>query len=140
MMKPDRVQGNVAHAVIANLFCKDGEPNDSETIRQRVSELYDHTFSNALLEKGSILLLRENRVDVKILKDRLKNAIDTLLDIMTANGLHVVACEKEIMCGLDFKFDPDILGFVDMILGDNRDNLYVFDFKWTSSKTTIQTC
>ena len=134
MMKPDRVQGNVAHAVIANLFCKDGEPNDSETIRQRVSELYDHTFSNALLEKGSILLLRENRVDVKILKDRLRNAIDTLLDIMTANGLHVVACEKEIMCGLDFKFDPDILGFVDMILGDNRDNLYVFDFKWTSSK------
>ena len=135
MMRLDRTQGEVAHAVIASLFHKEGETNDPNTILQRVTADYDTTFSNALLEKGAILLLRENRVDIKIMKDRLRNAIDTLLDIMRANKLHVVDCEKEILRKLQFEGDPDIRGFVDMILGDNNDNLYVFDFKWTSSKS-----
>jgi len=135
MMRLDRTQGEVAHAVIASLFHKEGETNDPNTILQRVTADYDITFSNALLEKGAILLLRENRVDIKIMKDRLRDAIDTLLDIMRANKLHVVDCEKEILRKLQFEGDPDIRGFVDMILGDNNDNLYVFDFKWTSSKS-----
>lgn len=135
MMRLDRTQGEVAHAVIATLFHKEGETNDPDTILQRVTADYDTTFSNALLEKGAILLLRENRVDIKIMKDRLRNAIDTLLDIMRSNKLHVVDCEKEILRRLQFEGDPDIKGFVDMILGDNNDNLYVFDFKWTSSKS-----
>ena len=68
------------------------------------------------------------------MKDRLRNAIDTLLDIMRSNKLHVVNCEKEILRGLQFEGDPNIKGYVDMILGDDIDYLYVFDFKWTSSK------
>ena len=134
MLQLDRTQGDVAHAVIASLFFKEGKKNDPETIFQRVSNNYDTAFSDALLEKGAILLLRENRVDIKIMKDRLRNAIDTLLDIMRLNKLHVVECEKEIIRGLQFEGDPDIKGFVDMILGDDNANLYVFDFKWTSSK------
>ena len=134
MLRLDRTQGEVAHAVIASLFYKEGESNYPDTILQRVSTGYDTAFSNALLEKGAILLLRENRVDIKIMKDRLRNAIDTLLDIMRANNLHVVNCEKEIILGLQFEGNPDIKGFVDMILGDDNGNLYVFDFKWTSSK------
>jgi hypothetical protein len=54
---------------------------------------------------------------------------------MRSNKLHVVDCEKEILRSLQFEGDPDIKGYVDMILGDNNDNLYVFDFKWTSSKS-----
>ena len=134
MMQLDRTQGEVAHDVIANLFDKEGETNNPATILQRVSSGYDTAFSNALLEKGAILLLRENRVDIKIMKDRLRNAIDTLLDILTANKLHVVKCEKEILRGLDFVGNPDIKGFVDMLLEDDKGNLYIFDFKWTSSK------
>jgi len=134
MLRLDRTQGEVAHAVIASLFYKEGESNNPDTILQRVSADYDTAFSDALLEKGAILLLRENRVDIKIMKDRLRNAIDTLLDIMRANNLHVVNCEKEIIRGLQFEGDPDIKGYVDMILGDDSSNLYVFDFKWTSSK------
>jgi hypothetical protein len=134
MLRLDRTQGEVAHAVIASLFYKEGESNYPDTILQRVSTGYDTAFSNALLEKGAILLLRENRVDIKIMKDRLRNAIDTLLDIMRANNLHVVNCEKEIILGLQFEGNPDIKGFVDMILGDDQGYLYVFDFKWTSSK------
>ena len=134
MMRLDRTQGEVAHAVIASLFHKEGETNDPDTILQRVSVGYDIAFSNALLEKGAILLLRENRVDIKIMKDRLRNAIDTLLDIMRSNMLHVVDCEKEILRNLQFEGDPDIKGYVDMILGDDNNNLYVFDFKWTTSK------
>ena len=134
MEQLDRTQGEVAHAVIANLFYKEGETNDPDTILQRVSNDYDTAFSDALLDKGAILLLRENRVDIKIMKDRLRNAIDTLLDIMRSNNLHVVNCEKEILRSLQFEGDPDIKGYVDMILGNNNDNLYVFDFKWTTSK------
>ena len=135
MEQLDRTQGEVAHAVIANLFFKEGETNDPDTILQRVSVDYDTAFSDALLEKGAILLLRENRVDIKIMKDRLRNAIDALLDIMRSNGLHVVNCEKEILRGLQFEGDPNIKGFVDMILGDDNNKLFVFDFKWTSSKS-----
>jgi hypothetical protein len=135
MLRLDRTQGEVAHAVIASLFYKEGETNNPDTILQRVSADYDSAFSNALLEKGAILLLRENRVDIKIMKDRLRNAIDTLLDIMRANSLHVVDCEKEILRKLKFEGDPDIKGFVDMILGDDNGGLYIFDFKWTSSKS-----
>lgn len=139
MLRLDRTQGEVAHAVIANLFHKEGESNNPETILQRVSVDYDTAFSDALLEKGAILLLRENRVDIKVMKDRLRNAIDTLLDIMKANNLHVVDCEKEILRGLEFEGNPNIKGFVDMILCDDNDNLYVFDFKWTSSKSKYDT-
>jgi hypothetical protein len=135
MEQLDRTQGEVAHAVIANLFFKEGKKNDSDTILQRISADYGTAFSDALLEKGAILLLRENRVDIKIMKDRLRNAIDTLLDIMRSNKLHVVDCEKEILRGLQFESNPNIKGYVDMILGDDKDNLYVFDFKWTSSKS-----
>ena len=134
MEQLDRTQGEVAHAVIASLFYKEGETNDPDTILQRVSNDYDTAFSDALLDKGAILLLRENRVDIKIMKDRLRNAIDTLLNIMRSNKLHVVNCEKEILRGLQFEGDPNIKGYVDMILGDDNDNLYVFDFKWTTSK------
>ena len=134
MMQLDRTQGNVAHEAIANLFYKEGEINDPDSITQRVNSDYDTTFSQALLEKGAILLLRENRVDIKIMKDRLRNAIDTLLDIMRSNRLHVVGCEREIKLSLNFTGNPEIGGTVDMILGDANNNLYVFDFKWTSSK------
>ena len=134
MEQLDRTQGEVAHAVIASLFYKEGETNDPDTILQRVSNDYDTAFSDALLDKGAILLLRENRVDIKIMKDRLRNAIDTLLNIMRSNKLHVVNCEKEILRGLQFEGDPNIKGYVDMILGEDNDNLYVFDFKWTTSK------
>lgn len=134
MEQLDRTQGEVAHAVIASLFYKEGETNDPNSILQRVSNDYDTAFSDALLDKGAILLLRENRVDIKIMKDRLRNAIDTLLNIMRSNKLHVVNCEKEILRGLQFEGDPNIKGYVDMILGDDNDNLYVFDFKWTTSK------
>ena len=135
MEQLDRTQGEVAHAVIANLFFKEGKKNDSDTILQRISADYGTAFSDALLEKGAILLLRENRVDIKIMKDRLRNAIDTLLDIMRSNKLHVVDCEKEIIRGLQFEGNPNIKGYVDMILENDKDDLYVFDFKWTSSKS-----
>ena len=135
MEQLDRTQGEVAHAVIASLFFKEGKKNDPNTILQRVSANYDTAFSDALLEKGAILLLRENRVDIKIMKDRLRNAIDTLLDIMRSNKLHVVDCEKEIIRGLQFEGNPNIKGYVDMILENDKDDLYVFDFKWTSSKS-----
>lgn len=138
MMKLDKTKGLVAHNTIAQLFYKEGEKNIAEQISERVASSFDEAFSHALLEEGAILLLRENRVDTKILKDRLRHAIEALLVIIRDNALHVVDCEKEIIRKLQFDSNPDIKGYVDMILADEQNNLFVFDFKWTSSKSKYQ--
>ena len=49
MMQLDRTQGEVAHAVIANLFDKEGETNNPATILQRVSSGYDTAFRRSHL-------------------------------------------------------------------------------------------
>lgn len=134
MMKLDKTKGLVAHNTIAQIFYRKGEANTAEQISKRIESSFDEAFSNALLEEGAILLLRENRVDTKILKDRLRIAIDALLGIIKDNEFHVVDCEKEIIRQLDFESCPDIKGYIDMLLADSQGNLYVFDFKWTSSK------
>ncbi|MBR4389835.1 MAG: PD-(D/E)XK nuclease family protein [Prevotella sp.] len=134
MKQLDITKGLVAHNTIAQLFYKEGEENTADQISKRIESSFDKSFSNALLEEGAILLLRENRVDTKILKDRLRYAIDTLLGIVRDNDLCVVECEKKIIRKLGLEYNPDIKGYIDMLLTDRQGKLYVFDFKWTSSK------
>lgn len=134
MKKLDITKGLVAHNTIAQLFYKEGEENSADQISKRIESSFDKSFSNALLEEGAILLLRENKVDTKILKDRLRHAIDSLLGVVRDNDLCVVECEKEIIRKFGLEYNPDINGYIDMLLADRQGNLYVFDFKWTSSK------
>ena len=134
MRKLDITKGLVAHNTIAQLFYKEGEENTADQISERIESSFDEAYSNALLEEGAILLLRENRVDTTILKDRLHHAIESLLGVVRDNDLCVVECEKEITRKLGLEHNPDIKGYIDMLLSDRLGNLYVFDFKWTTSK------
>lgn len=132
-----RTEGNVAHAVIADLFDKKDGIEGSGTypyIKENVAEHFDETFNRIILSEGALLLQSENRVDAKILKDQLRRCIDNLLEIIRENGLHVEACEKNIKCDdMDFKPNITITGYLDMRLADSNDGQYVFDFKWTTS-------
>lgn len=132
-----RTEGNVAHAVIANLFDKKDDIEGSGTylhIKNNVDAHFDETFNSILLSEGALLLQSENRVDAKILKDQLHRCINNLLEIIHINGLHVEACERKIESN-DMGFTPNITitGFLDMRLADENNGQYIFDFKWTTS-------
>lgn len=132
-----RTEGNVAHAVIAELFDKKEDVEGSGTytyIKENVTKNFDRTFNRIILSEGALLLQSENRVDAKILKDQLRRCIGNLLEIIHDNGLHVEACERNIKCDdMGFKPDITITGYLDMRLADANDGQYVFDFKWTTS-------
>ena len=54
---------------------------------------------------------------------------------MEENKLHVVACEPYLIStGMNFDKGIEIGGFADMILADEDNNTYVFDFKWYPGK------
>lgn len=132
-----RTEGNVAHAVIAELFDKKEDVEDSGTykyIKENVTKNFDGAFNRIILSEGALLLQSENRVDAKILKDQLRRCIGNLLEIMHNNKLHVEACERNIKCeDMGFKPNITITGYLDMRLADDNDGQYVFDFKWTTS-------
>lgn len=132
-----RTEGNVAHAVIADLFDKKEGVEGSGTypyIKKNVANHFDETFNRILLSAGALLLQSENRVEAKMLKDQLRHCIAVLLEIIRDNGLHVEACEQVIKCQ-DMGFRPHIaiIGCLDMRLADDNEGQYVFDFKWTTS-------
>lgn len=132
-----RTEGNVAHAVIAELFDKRDDIEGSgayDFIKKNVSEHFEETFNRVILSEGALLLQSENKVDAKILKDQLRRCIYSLLEIIKLNGLHVEACEKNITSEkMGFKPNIKITGFLDMRLADDNDGQYIFDFKWTTS-------
>ncbi len=132
-----RTEGNVAHAVIAELFNKHEDIADSGTypyIKDNINLHFNDVFNDQLVACGALLLQSENRVKAKILKEELRRCVQHLLEIIHLNRLHVAACEKEIENDqMGFTKGINIRGFLDMLLADDYDGLYIFDFKWTTS-------
>lgn len=132
-----RTEGNVAHAVIAKLFNKHEDIATSGTypyIKDNINLHFNDVFNDQLVACGALLLQSENRVKAKILKEELHRCVQHLLEIIRLNRLHIVACEKEIENDqMGFLQGINIRGFLDMLLADDYDGLYIFDFKWTTS-------
>lgn len=133
-------KGNVAHGVIQQLFYipkkqKSGYPAE---IRKRVDNSYHQVFDKVVKAKGAVLLLQENIIERRQLFDQLKECIEHLIDIIDRNGLHVTACEQDLK-GYTFGNPdgetPTMLGFADMVLANEDGQHFIFDFKWTSSKS-----
>ena len=134
-------QGTVAHAVIAELCTvPEGEPPiDGDALAAAVDTRYESVFERQIEAFGGLLLLTENKLNIGVLHDDLRNCLDVLASILSDNGLHVVATEKQIQHKMGFSLplsekdpDRDVLGYVDMLLEDSAGNQVVFDFKWTS--------
>lgn len=137
-------KGNVAHAVIEELFAPRGEARTAkpDEIAARIASEYETAYNKVLEAKGAVLLLAENKMAEKLLYEQLRKCLDILLEILKDNGLEVTGCEHYVECqmglGLPKAKDKDgkeknrdMLGFIDMTLEDNEGHPVVFDFKWT---------
>jgi len=120
-----RTSGDVAHEVFATMFGH-GEFDINK---------YNQVFNEAVLKKGQILLLNENKVHLAGLQIEIKRCLVVLNDIIKENGLKVKECERRIFDEGGLTKDTSLAGFIDMNLEDEKGNEFIFDFKWTSSKS-----
>ena len=94
-----------------------------------------------LSEKGLILCLRENTIELKSFKVSLRESIGVLLDIIISNGLDIVGFEESLTAeGLignkEDGTSADVYAIIDCLLRDPKDGKYlVFDFKYNSGTT-----
>ena len=127
------VKGNVAHAVIEELF-----KGSAQDIEANITVHFTKTLQRMTEEKGAILLLQENIIEWRLFCDQLKECLDALLQIIQTNGLTVVGREHQVSNSIglmmDKTLDPTVNGFVDMTLQNQQGEVFVFDFKWTSSR------
>lgn len=126
-------KGKVAHKVIEMIFT----PKEGETInyRDKLNKDFDRFLEEALKDLGALLLLPENRIELKLFRLQLEESLQTLIKIIEINNLTVIGCEDEIYKKIGIaegdKDGNDLQGFLDMHLKDSLGNHVVFDFKWT---------
>lgn len=127
------VKGIVAHAVIERLF-----KGSAQDIEANIASHFTESLQRMTEEKGAILLLQENILEWRLFCDQLKECLDALLQIIRTNGLTVVGREHQVSKNIglmkDKMLDPTVNGFVDMTLKNQQGEIFVFDFKWTSSR------
>lgn len=128
-------KGSVAHRIIEILFnpVHGGKPAD---IRQRINNDFEEVFNEAILEKGEILLLENNKTERVTFKRAVLKCVNKLCDFIEKNNLEVEACEdgyKNIIIK-EFKeknLKIDLDGSIDMLLKDKNGNPVIFDFKYS---------
>lgn len=127
-------KGIVAHKIIEKLFSpnEENKSGNPDFINRKIESDFEEVFKNTVLEEGAVLLVNKNQNELKNFKKNLRKCLSNLLETIKKNKLHVAACEKEIYGKIG---SLDIKGFADMILEDENGNPYIFDFKWTSSKS-----
>ena len=127
------VKGNVAHAVIEELF-----KGSNEEIANNIKEHFTETLERITMEHGAVLLLQENSIELRLFTVQLKECLTALLNIICDNKLLVVGREHHVSNAIgmmdDKNIDPIVNGFVDMTLKNENGEIFVFDFKWTSSR------
>ena len=137
MNKLTSTMGTVAHRVIEVIFGKNKEAEDSGTpeyIERILNEKSDEIIEDVIKEKGAILLMDENYNQTIILKKELKECLYKLLGVLKENNLVVYATENRFVAvDVGLKEDTPINGSVDMVLENRDGELYIFDFKWSSS-------
>ena len=137
MNKLSSTMGTVAHRVIEVIFSKKKDVIGSGTpeyIENILNERSDEIIEDVIKEKGAILLIDENKNQTLIFKNELKLCLKKLLEVIKDNNLVVYATENRFS-GVDVSLydDTPINGSIDMVLENRDGDLYIFDFKWSSS-------
>lgn len=137
MNKLSSTMGTVAHRVIEVIFSKKKDVIGSGTpeyIENILNERIDVIIEDVIKEKGAILLIDENKNQTLIFKNELKMCLKKLLEVIKDNNLVVYATENRFS-GVDVSLydDTPINGSIDMVLENRDGDLYIFDFKWSSS-------
>lgn len=123
-------KGKVAHYVVEMIV--NAHPGDLTAMNSDFSTNYYILLDKALQKEGSLLQEDENKNDLAIFKEELKESIQTLFDIITKLGLTPQECEHEFTITMDsFK---NAHGYIDMILTDKNGKNVIIDLKYSSSK------
>ena len=126
-------KGTVAHAIIEELF-NQKHGGTAADIRKQIDTRFEKVCDQKLLEKGGILLQKENKSDTDIFRALMKECVNRLQHFIEINNLKVKACEqnheKEELaefsaCGINFT------GSIDMVLEDASGEPVIFDFKYS---------
>ena len=125
--------GNVAHLIIEKVFTG----RTTQEACDYYKSMYDTIFKESVNEKGLLLRLPEYSFELLRLKNKMKEALDKLADIINKNNLTVDACEYSFKqaewkeAGEEVKLDSR----ADMLLSDKDGGKVIFDFKYSSSKS-----
>lgn len=123
-------KGKVAHYVVEMIVNKN--KGNLPAMNAYFSTNYDNLLKTALQKEGSLLQEDENKNDLAIFKEELKESIQTLFDIITKLGLTPQECEHEFKIAMDsFK---NAHGYIDMILTDKNGKYVIIDLKYSSAK------
>lgn len=130
------IEGNVAHHVIHQMVeeCQ----KKTEVFLQLVKDKkgLDEKIDKAIQECGLELQIPENALELRIFKNILINkSIPVLARIIEKNELEIA--DSEVNYGVVSGKEFDFFGYIDFVLkkkkeGDNTDEYYIFDFKWTN--------
>ena len=128
----ERTLGNVAHLIIEKVF--DGRPIKEACDYYKTE--YEAIFEESVNEKGLLLRLREHKIELRRLKQKMYDALGMLAEVIKNNGLTVDACEYEFKQAKWFEAGDSVkLGSrADMLLSDDDGGKVIFDFKYSSSK------
>ena len=139
------IQGIVAHRVIELIFGKnaDEESGTPNYIEKVINEKLDQIISEVIQEKGSVLLIDRYSTQTNTFILDLKSCMHKLLNIIRRNNLKVIATEQRFSnVDVGFSDGTSIKGSIDMVLENERGELYIFDFKTSQSfsyyKKTIE--
>ena len=129
----DKTLGNVAHLIIEKVF--DGKPIKEACGFYKAE--YETIFEESVNEKGLLLRLPEYAIDLRRLKNKMREALDKLAETIINNSLIVDACEYEFKQAKWLNAgDKVTLGSrADMLLSDMCGGKVIFDFKYSSSKS-----
>lgn len=127
------VEGTAAHAYIETLGKICGY--DTKAMLAKHNSDFQTLLDSIITEKGIILFLEENKLELESFRVGLKDSVDKLIALLIDNDLEIVDnFEYEITS--DIAPIGKIYAKIDCLLKDKKDGKYVIlDFKWNSGST-----
>jgi hypothetical protein len=140
-------EGNAFHRFAELVFAGDAERQDGLNLlpfKPAAEDKWKELLRQSILEKASILLLPEHRLEhSKFRKDALK-AMAYLCRLIEDNGFNRIGIENAFRTEMSEEFPVACLsGKIDMILGKadsegNLNDVLVLDLKWSNSEEKFE--
>lgn len=128
----ETTKGLVAHRFVEMLVKEYGEQMP-EVYQKMDDKTTDQMLSDAIQQKGSILLLPEYKLDCQQFTGILKESVSVLANII--QELHLKPIDSEVEFNVNLKEIGAFFGSIDMVLKNANDQLIIFDFKWSEGKS-----
>ena len=129
----DKTLGNVAHLMIEKVFDRRSIQDACDYYKSE----YETIFEDAVNETGLLLRLPEYAINLRRLKNKMRDALEKLAGIIINNRLTVDACEYEFkQTKWTSAGEGVMLGSrADMLLSDTEGGKVILDFKYSNGKS-----